>query len=454
VKARWTIQWKIPGVVLLFGCVTILVNHWRNERSLLERRLMRLEQEAADTGSRLSGVLQHLSRRQQQRAAELEMSYVSLSPDVDLGVVCDRNGAILYATQLQWCGVHLDASPLADEWGRVHDAMQKMTMVQRWDASQKRLVVIVPFYEGYDTSERAAVLLRYDPTLSLERLREEAWHESVQHASVLLALTLLLWFALDELVGRRVRELLNQVRRVGTGGHELPPVAGTDELSVISREFHDAVGRLRCAERLALDAAEQERRRIGSDLHDDLCQRLSATKMKSEVLLNRLPSEDRRLAEEIAGELQDAVGVARGMAHGLSPVGLEAHGLAHALELLAGFVRGAFQVPCAIEIEEKVESVLDVANKELLFRVVQELVANACKHSKPRRMSLSLCVESGDVVATLLHDGSAFVEPAATEGDGMGLAMLKRRLQALNAVLERSVEAGFAVAVVRVPAKK
>jgi hypothetical protein len=32
--------------------------------------------------------------------------------------------------------------------------------------------------------------------------------------------------------------------------------------------------------------------------------------------------------------------------------------------------------------------------------------------------------------------------------------MLKRRLQALNAVLERSVEAGFAVAVVRVPAKK
>ena len=62
-------------------------------------------------------------------------------------------------------------------------------------------------------------------------------------------------------------------------------------------------------------------------------------------------------------------------------MGLEAHGLAHALELLAGFVRGAFQVSCAVEIEDAVEQVLDVPEKELLFRVAQELAANACKHS-------------------------------------------------------------------------
>lgn len=453
-RARWTIQWKIPGVVLLFGCVIILVNHWRNEQSLVERRLLRLEQEAADTGSRLSGVLQHLSRRQQQRAAELEMSYVSLSPDVDLGVVCSRDGMILYATQLQWCGVHVNESPLADEWNRLRVAMEKMTAAQMWDATRRRLVTMVPFYEGYDTAERAAVLVRYDPTLSLVRLRDEAWHESVRHAWVLLALTLLLWFTLDELVGRRVRELLRQVRFVGTGILELPPLGGSDELSAISREFHDAVSRLRSAERLALDAAEQERRRIGSDLHDDLCQRLSATKLKTEVMLNRLPPEDRSLAEEVAAELQEAVGVARGMAHGLSPVGLEAHGLAHALELLAGFVRGAFQVSCALEMEDVVEPALDVPEKELLFRIIQELAANACKHSKPRRMSISLCVERGDVVMTLIHDGAPFEEPANAGSGGMGLVLMKQRLQALSAGLERSMEAGFAVAVVRVPLKK
>lgn len=450
-KARWTIQWKIPGAVLLFGCVIILVNHWRNERSLVERHLQRVEQEAADTGSRLSGVLQHLSRRQQQRAAELEMSYASLSPDVDLGVVCGRDGTILYATQLQWCGVHVKESPLADEWSRVRGAMEKMAAAQMWDASHARLVTISPFYEGYDTAERAAVLLRHDPTLTLSRLRGEARHESVQHAWVLLALTLLLWFTLDELVGRRVRDLLGQVRMVGTEGHEPPPLAGSDELSVISREFHDAVSRLRSAERLVLDAAEQERRRIGSDLHDDLCQRLSATKMKTEVMLNQVPPESRALAEQVAAELQDAVGLARGMAHGLSPVGLEAHGLAHALELLAGFVRGAFQVSCAVELEEAVEPALNVPEKELVFRVAQELAANACKHSKPGRMSISLCVEHGDLVLTVIHDGIPYEE---RESGGMGLALMKQRLHALNAVIERSVEAGFAITVVRAPLKK
>jgi signal transduction histidine kinase len=453
-KAHWTIQWKIPGAVLLFGCAIILVNHWRNEKNLVERRLLRLEQEAADTGSRLSGVLQHLSRRQQQRAAELEMSYVSLSVDVDLGVVCGRDGVILYATQLQWRGVHLSESPLADEWAQTRAAMERMAASQRWDGTRARLVTIMPFYEGYDSADRAAVLVRYDPTLSLAALRSEARHESVRHAWVLLALALLLWFALDELVGRRVRELLRQVRMVGTGSHELPPLAGSDELSVISHEFHDAVRRLRSAERLALDAAELERRRIGSDLHDDLCQRLSATKMKTEVMLSRLPAEVRPLGEEVAAELQEAVGVARGMAHGLSPVGLEAHGLAHALELLAGFVRGAFQVSCAVEVEESVERVLDVPDKELLFRVVQELAANACKHSKPDRMSIGLCVEHDIVVLTLIHDGSPYEESGTPAASGMGLALMRQRLMALNAEIERSMEAGFAVAAVRVPVKK
>jgi signal transduction histidine kinase len=139
------------------------------------------------------------------------------------------------------------------------------------------------------------------------------------------------------------------------------------------------------------------------------------------------------------------------MAHGLSPVGLEAHGLAHALELLAGFVRGAFHVSCAVEMEEAVEPALDVSEKELVFRVAQELAANACKHSKPRRMSISLCVEHGDLVLTVIHDGIPYEE---RDSGGMGLTLMKQRLQALNAVIERSVEAGLAVTVVRAPLKK
>lgn len=451
-----SIQQKISSIVLLFGCVVIVLNNWRNQKWLTERRLQRMEQEAADAGSRLSGVLQHLSRRQQEKAAELEMAYVSLSSDVEIGVVCDKAGVIRCATQLQWRGVPVSETPLAGDWAHAAAAMERMTASLTWDDKKRKLIIIAPFYESYDTVDKAAVMIRYDPSLSLAQLRGEAWNESMRHACVLLALTLLLWFALDEVVSRRVRELLRQVGAVGTGNGEPASLAGKDELSVISQEFMNAVRRLRTAEKLVLDAAEQERRRIGRDLHDDLCQRLSATKMKMEVMLDltaRGGAGAGALAQEVVNELQESVTVARGMAHGLSPVGLNANGLTHALEELARFARGAFQVSCTVELDETVDGVLGESQRELLFRVTQELVANACKHSKPKLMSINLHQEDGDVVLTVIHDGVPFDEPVAGATTGMGLVLMKQRLLALRATLDRSVESGFAISTVRVPRK-
>lgn len=453
-KVPRSIQWKITGVVMLFGCVMILLNNWRDQKWLAEQKLENLEREAADTGSRLSGVLQHLSRRQQERAADLEMSYVSLSPDVELGVVCGGDGLVRCSTQLQWRGIPVGGTPLAAEWSRAAAVMERMTALLTWDETRTKLIIAAPFYEGYNTRDRAVALIRYDPALSLAQVREDAWHESLRHACVLLALTLLLWFAFDEAVGRRVRELLHQVRAVGMGDREPAPLAGKDELSAISQEFVNAVRRMRTAEKLSLDASEQERRRIGRDLHDDLCQRLSATKMKTEVMLN-LAARDAEgagnLAQEVVRELHGAVVIGRSMARGLSPVGLDEHGLTEAFEDLARFTRGAFHISCVVEVDAKVNETLTVAERELLFRVTQELVANACKHSRPARMSINASVERGDVVLTVIHDGSPFLEPAPENTPGMGLALMRQRLLALRATLERTVESDFAISTVSFP---
>ena len=79
-KTPRSIQTRISLIVLLFGLLTIMLNQWRNQEWLVERRLDRLEHEAEDTSSRLSGMLQHLTRKRQERTAELELNYVSLSP--------------------------------------------------------------------------------------------------------------------------------------------------------------------------------------------------------------------------------------------------------------------------------------------------------------------------------------------------------------------------------------
>ncbi|MBL9133140.1 MAG: hypothetical protein JNG86_18160 [Verrucomicrobiaceae bacterium] len=455
-RLSWTIQRRITGIILIFGCLMIVLNNWRNQAWLIERRIDRLEQEAADTGSRLSGVLQHLSRSQQERAAELEMAYVSLSPDVEIGVVCDKDGMIRCATQLQWRGMMVEDTPLSAEWPEVKASMERMATSLTWNDARTKLVVVAPFYESYDPAGKAVVLIRYDPLLSLDQVREDAWEESFRHAGVLLALTLLLWFAFDEVVSRRVRELVAHIRAVGRGGAVPKAPGGQDELAVISREFASTVEQLRQAENLVLDAAEQERRRIGRDLHDDLFQRLSATKMKTEVMLDlsgEKTPDVAALASQVVAELKDAVEIARGLARGLSPVGLEAYGLRDALEELARFVRGAFKAACFVEGDD-VDDALDVRERELLFRVAQELVTNACKHSRPSIMSITTLIEDGHIVLRVLHDGAPFDGHVAAGGTGMGLHLMTQRLRALGATLERSMETDLSISTVRVPRKK
>ncbi|OYW72413.1 MAG: hypothetical protein B7Z37_24965, partial [Verrucomicrobia bacterium 12-59-8] len=282
--------------VLLFGLTVILFNNWRTQQWLRDRRIERLEQEAIDTGSRLAGVLQHLSRKQQERAAELEMAYVSLSSDVDLGLVANKEGLVSSATRMQWNRMNVLQTPLAEEWRRHAAVLETMEPAFEWDAGKNSLIVMVPFFETYETSSRAAVLIRYDATLALVQVNEDAWHESLRQAGVLLASCLLLWFALDELVTRRVRSVVEILRAAGSKEGRPMVLEGKDELSMISQEFAKTITQLRAAENMVLEAAEQERRKIGRDMHDDLCQRLSAIKMKAEVVQGMIHESDANIA--------------------------------------------------------------------------------------------------------------------------------------------------------------
>ncbi|OYW76262.1 MAG: hypothetical protein B7Z37_09560 [Verrucomicrobia bacterium 12-59-8] len=453
-----SIQSRITLIVWLFGLMMILYNNWRNKHWLLDRQYERMTQEAADTGSRLAGLLQHLSRKQQERAAELEMAYVSLSPDVDLGLVCNKEGLVVCATHMQWFQMDVLQTPLAEEWRRHAAVLTTMEPVVEWDTTIRNLIVMVPFFETYESNSQAAVLIRYDATMAFDQVREDAWQESLRQAAVLLASCLLLWFALDELVTRRVRSVVQILRATATNSALPQVLEGRDELSMISKEFTGAVVKLREVENMVLEAAEQERRKIGRDLHDDLCQRLSATKMKAEVVQGILQASDGKtasLAGQVAEELSESTVIARGMAWGLAPVGIENHGLKDALENVLRFAEKSFKVRCSLDYSDLSTSLTGSA-QELLFRIAQELAVNACKHSKPSVMNITVRMEDENVVLSVIHDGAAFAEPAEPNKLGMGLHLMGQRLRTLSATLERTIEKGvrdFQIAIVRIPLK-
>jgi two-component system, LuxR family, sensor kinase FixL len=201
-------------------------------------------------------------------------------------------------------------------------------------------------------------------------------------------------------------------------------------------------------EREILEISERERRRIGRDLHDGLCQHLAGIEMMSQVLEQKLaprsPAAARR-AGEIARNVREAIGQTRSLARGLSPVTLESEGLASALHELALNTGKMFGVACRLDCDSSV-AVTDRAVATHLFRLAQEAVANAIKHGRAKRISIHLTNHRGRVILRVDDNGTGF--PAEVpRANGMGLRIMQSRAGMMNGTLAlaRSAAGGASV---------
>ena len=175
------------------------------------------------------------------------------------------------------------------------------------------------------------------------------------------------------------------------------------------------------------------------ELADGIGQRLTALELFSEALATDLRSAAPHLeaaAREMTLELRKTVVQTRLLSHGLSPVPLEADGLARALRELAAGVSGLARVRC--EFESRGDVVLaDSAAATHLYRIAQEAVNNALKHAGARRISLSLHRNRGRLELRVMDDGRG-LNAQQTSLDGVGLRVMRFRADLIGATLELS----------------
>ncbi|MHB1192861.1 MAG: sensor histidine kinase [Longimicrobiales bacterium] len=178
----------------------------------------------------------------------------------------------------------------------------------------------------------------------------------------------------------------------------------------------------------ALRSVEEERQRIARELHDDTAQRL-ATLMVKVRLLGKESDEARRahgLAELREQILETAEGVKR-IARGLRPPELEEVGFRSALQVHA---RGLWEAAgFQVEVDmEPVEHLLDQEAKLCLYRIIQESLSNALRHSGTDRARVTIWVQDGRVAALVEDEGRGFrAAQAATDGAGLGLVGMQER---------------------------
>jgi len=186
---------------------------------------------------------------------------------------------------------------------------------------------------------------------------------------------------------RRIIGIGREVRGRRKDGSEFPMDLAVSAASVGKRRIFTGlvrdISKRKRLEQEILEISDHEQRRIGSDLHDDLCQRLAGIRFSCDALrnsLSKIPQEEVvEGVEKIGSRVSEAIDRTRMLARGLSPVALESNGLTSALQELTDGVKELFGVDYTFKTKGRVV-VTDGMVATHLYRIAQEAINNALKH--------------------------------------------------------------------------
>lgn len=197
------------------------------------------------------------------------------------------------------------------------------------------------------------------------------------------------------------------------------------------------VSESRNRERDLLDAVSAEQRRFAHDLHDGLGQELTGIALLLKTLAMRAataaPGMVRPL-EEVLEYTNGAIATSRATARGVSPVGREQGSLGDALGELADRVRRQGGPQLAYRATGRPGGELDLLLADNLYRIAQEAIANALRHSGAAHVTLRLEHSVSSVRLSVEDDGSG-MPPGADRSGGLGLRIMRARAELVGARL-------------------
>ena len=186
-----------------------------------------------------------------------------------------------------------------------------------------------------------------------------------------------------------------------------------------------------------LTVAEDVQRRVAWDLHDDVGQELTGLGLMAETLREKLAapaSRMGRLAADVAAAVNRTHDKVRRLSRELLPAELEGGLLAAGLAQLATATTAGSHLTCRLACSHS-DSVFDSRIAVQLYRIAQEAVSNAIRHSGARRIRIALTEEKGRIALTIEDDGKGLPAKAA-HAEGMGLRIMGYRAGLIGGKLE------------------
>jgi two-component system sensor histidine kinase UhpB len=282
-------------------------------------------------------------------------------------------------------------------------------------------------------------------------------------AGAFLLGALLVWLT----VGRALRPLSDfsaAFLRIGSGDYGAKVrEAGPLELVRLGRGVNDMTARLAAmqAKTHALEEQlrtlqDEERADLARDLHDEIGPHLFAANvdaaMARRLIFEGKPGEALAQVEAISEAVAHMQRLVRDILGRLRPTELIELGLTAAIDELVAFWRARHPaIAFEVRAPEDVALPMSEAARETLYRVVQEGLNNAVRHSRPSRIEIEIGGhQGGEVFARISDDGAGGETPART---GFGLIGMRERVAAVRGRLTITPGAGGWTILARLPAE-
>ncbi len=182
---------------------------------------------------------------------------------------------------------------------------------------------------------------------------------------------------------------------------------------------------------------EKERSAIARELHDELGQVLTALRMDSVWMHERLKKADPEAAERaltmcrlIDKNIEDV----RGMAFRLRPGVLDDLGLVDALEWYTADFEKRTEIACVFEHNNI--PYLDETVSTAAYRIAQEALTNVARHAAASHVEVALKTRNGLLTLSVADDGQGFDAPHLSESEGLGVAGMRERATLVGGALE------------------
>ena len=204
----------------------------------------------------------------------------------------------------------------------------------------------------------------------------------------------------------------------------------TADLMATNNELERTMAQRELLERELLQISERERGRIGQDLHDVVCQELTATALFLKSAGKKTDNElAARTLNEAAEIVNRNVAIARDLARGFQPTVRASGGLPAALRSLCKEASGRPGIDCTLKLPRAVR-IRDETIALNLFRIAQEAVRNAIAHSGCDE--IVICVErEKDLIRLVVEDNGKGYRPRK-RSKGLGVHIMEYRTNALG----------------------